>query len=357
MRTEEELDYDLPELPPWVDRIVAASENALLDPEPIAWDVEQLLPADDAPALLFGAPGAMKTWIALHLCDCVASGRPFLGKYPARQRPNVLFLNADAGAKTFRQRVRAVSADLRFDFVTIVESLTLTDLERVLERYAGAFVVVDCFANIYHPPQYGDQAESMRNFVQELRRIFELYNCGGAIIDHENRGVAGKGADYYGSAQKLATFRTAWRIEAGPEGENASIRLPTVSCRKIGEGAIFPKFTAQIDFAHLPRIAFTTASTIVGEDTAAKIMRWARSQRDPFSPRNATDQVDGRDASIRQTFAALVEAGELVASGSRSGHPTYRASTASQISDAVPIPNLVSEEGGRLRPDDCVPYK
>jgi hypothetical protein len=293
---------------------------------PIVFDVDALLPADDAPALFFGPPGGMKSWHLLHLCACIATGKPFLGAYPVRQRPT-LYVNLDAGPETFRRRVRRVTDSPAFEFVTLSAGEFSNDVLRaLLAQYAGRFVALDCLSALYTPDPHRDVAHDMRIFVDGLRALYKEHGCGGMVLDHPHRPrEAGKPGDYYGSIQKEAAFRIMWTIEPEPVDleRDRALRNAKILCRKLSEGEFFPPIRTEVNFAD-PRLAFTTTTDAATNDRERlaedAILRWADRQHEAFSKRTVIESVRGyRAASLRRAFEDLTERGDLEPTGAKRG--------------------------------------
>jgi hypothetical protein len=327
-----------------IARIEAAAIVAKQQPEEILWDVDGLMPSDDAPTNVFGPPGALKSWIALHLCHAIVAGLLFLGRYHVRKRPSALYINVDAGPKSFRNRIRRVSDVVGFDFLSICSAeFTLHVLRALMANYPGGFVVIDCWSAIYNPERSLDPGFAMKAFVDALRAIYTEFDCGGLVIDHPHRPKeVGALGDYSGSIQKEAGFRNMWHIVADPPVEGQP-RNAKIICRKLSEGEAFAGVRAEIDFSN-HRVSFTAPGS--GDPEArentleAKIIEWAARQTNQFSKRSITDAIHGfRVADVRATTATLIERGVIVPTGAkRGGGDLYRL-------ECVPA----------VRPDWCVP--
>jgi hypothetical protein len=306
-----------------VERIKSASIVALEPPDPIDYDVATILPAEDAPGLIFGPPASLKSWLALKLCDAIVRGEPFLG-YETRQRPSALYVNLDAGAKTFANRVRSISDAPGFDFVSLSASeFNAGVLRALIDRYRGGFIVLDCLSSIYNPDTKNDPAYAMRSFVDGLRAVFAEFGCGGVVIDHPHRPKErGELGDYHGSIQKEAAFRTMWAVAAEPAGDEPGPRRTRIVCRKLSEGQPFAPIDVEIDFTG-PRISVQRADEArpATQTTAleAKILEWAAAQTTAFTQRTVTDKVQGRARDLRNAFDSLVAAGTIVPTGKKRG--------------------------------------
>ena len=215
----------------------------------LQWDIQGLLPEEDGPAILFGPPGTLKSWISLHLCECVVTGRQFLGHFEVRRRPAAVFVNLDAGKRSFERRTLRLSPSEHLKIVS-PESYDASALRYIFETNPRAFIVVDTLADMYLIKRGDDPAESMRNFLRrELRALYQEFECNGLILDHPHRPRDGEAfGDYYGSAQKEAAVRVMWQVTPLPSGEG-NIARAKVTCRKMSEDERFEPFVVRINFA------------------------------------------------------------------------------------------------------------
>ena len=331
--------------------------------EPIEYDIELIAPARDAPILMFGPPASLKSWLALGICDAVVRGVPFAG-LKTRQRPRALYLNLDAGATSFRNRVRMISDAPGLDFISLSASAyTNGTLRSVLEQYRGAYVVIDCLSAIFAPEARMDPTRAMRSFVDGLRAIYAEHNCGGLIIDHPHRPKErGELGDYHGSIQKEAAFRTMWSVVAEAPANGETERRIKIACRKMSEGASFAPITVDLKFGDrvtVSRLSAADSSETVASIVEMKILEWARVQTTPFSRRNVEDRVRGHATTlVREGFKNLVAKGRIETTGAtRGGGGLYQfvapglTATASEThSDEADAVKIVSAGPSASRP-------
>jgi hypothetical protein len=77
--------------------------------------IENVLPANTTD-MLVGPPKAKKSFIAITLAGAIASGQPWLGKFPVKQKP-VLYLNLEVAPEYFREMLdKALGPDYTGDF-------------------------------------------------------------------------------------------------------------------------------------------------------------------------------------------------------------------------------------------------
>lgn len=67
--------------------------------------------AENSMAALSGLPESYKSWVSLHLGNCVASGLPFLGKFEIQKKGNVLYLLFEGSSNVIRFRMKKLISD------------------------------------------------------------------------------------------------------------------------------------------------------------------------------------------------------------------------------------------------------
>jgi hypothetical protein len=329
--------------------IESAHDISLRPAEPIEYDVDQILPAEDAPALAFGPPGSLKSLLVLHLCDVIVTGQPFLGHFKVKKRPTALAINLDAGAKTFRNRVRRISIAEAFDVTTLsAATFNFKTFRELVARYEGGFIAIDCLSAIYNPDHTKDPAYAMREFVDQLRDLFAQYGCGGIVVDHPHRPKEkGEAGDYYGSIQKEATFRTIWSVTAEP-ADATPIRRVSIACRKLSEGQPFEPVSAVVDFSEdWIRFRCSNAATAGPRNAVERsVLEWALNQPDAFSKNAVETSLNHahRQADLRRALSALVATSLLVATKRKRGgatlytpHPSLTSLTNSNEAENLPL--------------------
>jgi len=100
----------------WVQELVQGASSFevrstadLYAAPPVEFLVEGIIPLYSAVGLT-GYPGTGKTWTALEMMRAVATGTPFLGKYPVKRAP-VLFVGNDASYHDYAQQWRRLTKD------------------------------------------------------------------------------------------------------------------------------------------------------------------------------------------------------------------------------------------------------
>ena len=96
------------EAPPSRLHVQSWSEFRDQSPEEITYLVQGLVP-EGSLVFLAGAPKAGKTWIGIALAISVATGRPFLGRFPIPHEANVLYFALEGHKAAIRARIGSIT--------------------------------------------------------------------------------------------------------------------------------------------------------------------------------------------------------------------------------------------------------
>lgn len=164
------------------------SDRELGELPPLQYLVDGILPAGALGALV-GAPGTGKSFCALDLCFCVATGTPWLGNEVLRQGPALLM--AAEGAAGIRQRVEARkaatgSAGQAAEVFYLLEPVNLLldedcrDLEKALLRLPRppVLIVIDTL----HRSMAGGEENSARDMGRVIASIDRIRRLTGAAV-------------------------------------------------------------------------------------------------------------------------------------------------------------------------------
>jgi hypothetical protein len=185
-------------------------------PKP-GWRVDQVLP-DGALAELVGDSESLKSFIAIHMGLCIASGRADFFNYKVKQGP-VLYIAAEGGG-AFQFRLRAWAhyhgVDIReMPFWTIVAPVNLRDvgfqneLREIVRDKKPVLIVVDTL----HRCIPGAEENSSRDLGEVVGFATRLQSESGSAVlflhhppkgDRNGRG-RGSGALYYAADTELSS--------------------------------------------------------------------------------------------------------------------------------------------------------
>ena len=229
---------------PALKRKIELIKLSELQDVPVRWLVEDILPAASF-AAIYGRPGSYKSFVALHICACVAAGVDCFGK-PVEAGP-VIYV-AGEGAAGLKRRSDALlshmglEADLPIYFVKAQLNLrsSLDDYDALCAAIDSvgvrpALVIFDTFARIFAGGEE-NSAKDVGETIVILGAIQERYETAVAIIHHagkdESRGMRG-------SSALLGAVDTELEcVKLSPEDSEDRIGKLTVTKQKDGEDGI-----------------------------------------------------------------------------------------------------------------------
>ncbi|NRP22394.1 hypothetical protein LPJGGPFB_05653 [Ensifer adhaerens] len=187
-------------------KLIHISELDEHEPEPEAL-VQRLLPRTGF-ATIYGAPGSGKTFFALHLGLCVASGLPFFGN--TSEPVAVVYIAAEAGSgikkRVIAARDRLNITDAEFYIITEAPNLgfaTPNDANRLIFDIQNAripnlgLIFIDTVARCI-PGTDENNSMHMGSFVATADRLARHFNCLVVGVHHagkdQERGMRGSSA-------------------------------------------------------------------------------------------------------------------------------------------------------------------
>lgn len=151
------------------------------DLPPAEWVVENLFPRGGI-SIIGGDSGVGKSWLTLHLAQCVAFGLPFLGQFPVTPC-GVLVLDAESGPRLLQRRVKKLYSGLRYEEGELRADLPLDYLPKAvrfkpesvgkfadyLSREGIGLVIADPLVHFAGVEE--NSAEGMAGFFEVIREI------------------------------------------------------------------------------------------------------------------------------------------------------------------------------------------
>lgn len=189
----------------------AALEQALLGGR--NWLIENLWLAETV-GFLGSPPKHCKTWLALEMAVCVASGSPCLGAFPVPAPGPVLLYAAEDSAATVRQRLESLAAHHQVDFnrlplwVITVDSLRLdrpddsSRLEATVARYQPRLLILDPLIRLHQQDE--NASGPMAALLGFFRSLQRKSRAAIAIIHHSRKNRAPAGYSLRGSSDFYA---------------------------------------------------------------------------------------------------------------------------------------------------------
>ncbi|MEX2160685.1 MAG: AAA family ATPase [Anaerolineales bacterium] len=191
------------------DRILYKTVDALQDPPALEWCVDRLFVRPSL-NLLVGDPGAKKTYLAIDLAVCVATGKPWLG-HPVKPCP-VLFIDEESGLYQIWGRLNAafrahqVQSDAPFSYVSLggYDLRNPRDADALTERAQSlnaGLIVIDALANLMRSSE--NNLASVQPVLFNLRRLADYCRAAVVVIHHTNRHGVFRGSSSISAAMDL----------------------------------------------------------------------------------------------------------------------------------------------------------
>lgn len=139
---------------------------------------------------IVGPAKAAKSWLALILCVCVATGRNFYGR--ATKRQVVYYANVEVSAKQAKKRLRAICRGMNIDTAELANWLHIDNLRGTTatwERCRSAahtvcadVVVIDPFYQVFKGEERDETAclaavEEMKKFLADGLTLFVVFHA------------------------------------------------------------------------------------------------------------------------------------------------------------------------------------
>jgi RecA-family ATPase len=202
---------------------------------PIEYVVEKLI-AESSVNVWFGQWGAKKTWAAIDLAVCVASGKQWLGM--ATEPCNVLIIDEESGDTRLANRIKdtmrgelgqMANASVPIKSVSLAQFNLLKRpddadlLARLVLELDAKLIIIDALADVMLGGDENAVKDTQPVFAN-LRFIAELTGAAFIVIHHAN-----KGGGYRGSSAIAGAIDTLLSVES--KQDNSLITFKTEKMR------------------------------------------------------------------------------------------------------------------------------
>ena len=202
---------------------------------PIEYIVERLI-AESSVNVWFGQWGAKKTWAAIDLAVCVASGKQWLGM--ATEPCNVLIIDEESGDTRLANRIKdtmrgelgqKANASVPIKSVSLAQFNLLKRpddadlLARLVLELDAKLIIIDALADVMLGGDENAVKDTQPVFAN-LRFIAELTGAAFIVIHHAN-----KGGGYRGSSAIAGAIDTLLSVES--KQDNSLITFKTEKMR------------------------------------------------------------------------------------------------------------------------------
>ena len=205
-------------------------------------DIEATKPSDWAIrgvigglSVIWGPPGSYKTFLAIGMATCVASGRTWFG-HEVKEGP-VLYVLGEGGLDLFRRRAGEAARYFGVDLKTLPlwvrgEALDLGAPSKLRmltdswDRISPGLIVVDTLSRCL--PGDENKQEVMQGFVKTLDVLRDKYQGSVLVIHHE-----GRSGDIRGSTVLSGAVDVNLHVTRGKTGANHTLTLEAEKLRDL----------------------------------------------------------------------------------------------------------------------------
>jgi RecA-family ATPase len=282
--------------------------------EPVNWLVQDVIPEKSFVAL-YGPPASFKSFIAMDIAECIASGRPWLGKEINGTGP-VLYI-AGEGHGGIGARIAAIKQhhktpdssqlyvvrsmiNLRSsvdDFTNLI--LAIDELVQLIGVQLR-MIVIDTLARAFGGGNE-NSSDDMGAFIQATGKIQNRYKCSLMLLHHAGKDTT-KGLR--GHSSLLGAVDTQMEIIRFPQTREGLILMSKQKDGEDGQNYGFEAIEVEIDRSDLglengSSLAIKHRETISGE------MEKARKGQEIKEPPDVTDTGKFAGYALKALFMAM----------------------------------------------------
>ena len=203
--------------------------------------IEEILPVGE-PGCISGPSKSLKTTLAIDLAISVASGKPFLGKFPVAETGNVLLISGESGVETLFETAGRICRAKGLELSQLDESLRwatslpripreIEDIRRTIEQGKIKLLVIDpAYFALREVGHDLANATKIGAALEPLTEVCRELGCTVILVAHNRKGrgadqrrfdpprleeIAGAGIDQWVRHWLLIGPRDDWDAEAG----------------------------------------------------------------------------------------------------------------------------------------------
>jgi len=168
--------------------------------KPAEWVLEGLIPKVGV-SLLAGDGGIGKSWLALHLAQCIASGNKFLGTFPVTQG-KVLIIDEENHETLIRERCEKlhlgtpiINRDLNIHIsantgINIDDANDFEWLMKTVKEICPTLVIIDSLIRVHTKDE--NSANEMQEVLHQAKRLAEDGNTSVLFTHHTSKPYQGR---------------------------------------------------------------------------------------------------------------------------------------------------------------------
>jgi RecA-family ATPase len=282
--------------------------------EPVNWLIQDVIPERSFVAL-YGPPASFKSFIAMDIAECIASGRPWLGKEINGTGP-VLYI-AGEGHGGIGARIAAIKQHHKTpDSSQLFVVRSMINLRSSVEDFTNLILAIDELVQLIGVQlrmividtlarSFGggneNSSDDMGAFIQATGKIQNRYKCSLMLLHHAGKDTT-KGLR--GHSSLLGAVDTQMEIMRFPQTREGLILMSKQKDGEDGQNYGFEAIEVDIDRSELglengSSLAIKHRETIAGE------MEKARKGQETKEPPDVTDKGIFASYALKALFMAM----------------------------------------------------
>ncbi len=178
-----------------IKRFIPLSVADILDMKPPKepFLVKKLIPHKSI-CVLSGYPESCKSWILLHLAQCVASGKPLFGEFKTK-KVAVLIIDEETGVEEFRRRIKLMRFRRKLPIyifsqreIKVDSPNDLNIIINLIREKNIKLVIIDPFIAIHSKIE--NSAEEMQKVVEAFQKL--VFTEATVLFAHHHRKESGE---------------------------------------------------------------------------------------------------------------------------------------------------------------------
>lgn len=285
------------------------------------WLVQDLW-ADQAVGIVGGEPKCCKSFLALDLAVCVASGAPALRHFAVRHTGAVLLFAAEDALCVVRRRLDGIAAAAGVSFSSLDIHVITTPsvrldldadrqkLTRTVDALRPVLLILDPFVRLHRIDE--NASCEVAPLLAYLRQLQRQFHCAVILVHHAKKGAAHRRA---GQALRGSSELHAWGdSNLYLRRERDALSLTTEHRAAPGQSGLALELRESGDALALHIADPRTPETAVASSLPDRIEHALADVAAPLSRNQLRAACKVRMASLADALAQLVAAGRIVKS-------------------------------------------
>ncbi len=296
----------------------------------VSWLVQDWLP-EATIGFVVAPPGSYKTWLTFDVAVSVATGTPFLGKYPVQRTGPVLLIQQEDFHGDIAQRLAIIlqsRLDLRAEVtgnnqfevkappeipiyihpdrnLRFADQVVMDALELRIQELRPALVILD---PLYSAAMTDDYMAKSAEQMLRLKIMRDRYGCSFLVAHHTTKHANSmERSRLWGSQFLNALLETGWQVKRSENDNSVIVRCHFKAARNPAED-VRVEFDINTDnppYRYHAKVLTETKDTESGTDLNSKILVLLGESEKPMSINEIADALGVHRSTISRRMKAL----------------------------------------------------